>query len=216
MKNLFKISFALICIAFIRLILAFSINQIIITNYNKQIYNNSLVKALYVLNFNEPYVAYYNHGNILYKTGDYNEAINKYNTALKRFPSKKRICDIRVNLSLSILATIDNNSKNSLDLLKEAKDNLYKNDCVDKDYKESKNMKAEKLEKQIKEIIKSTNKNKNKDDKKDNDKKDDDNPYSHIEREIIEREKAANKSRQQELNQYQNMNDFEYYPGKRW
>lgn len=214
MKKLFKIIFSLICIIFIKLVLTFSINEVIIKNYNKQIYNDSLVKTLYVLNFNEPYIPYYNHGNILYKTGDYEEAINKYNTALEKFPSQKRVCDIRINLSLSILATIDIDSKDTLGLLEEAKGNLYQDSCVDPNYKNSKSKEAEELEKQIKKLVKEVNK---KETTNENDNKDDNGgQYSHIEKEIIEREKAANENRQQELNEYENMTDFEYYSGKRW
>lgn len=214
MKKLFKIIFCLICIIFIKLVLTFIINGIIIKDYNNQVYDDSLIKTLYVLNFNESYIPYYNHGNILYKTGDYEEAINKYNTALEKFPSKKRVCDIRINLSLSILATIDINSKDALILLEEAKENLYQDNCVDPNYKNSKSKTAEELEKQIKKMVKEVNKIDTT--KESNNKDDNDDQYSHIEKEIIEKEKSANENRQQELNEYENMTDFEYYSGKRW
>ena len=62
MKKILKIIFIILLIILIKLILSFSINEIIILNYNNKVYNKTLIKILYILNFNQPYIAYYNEG----------------------------------------------------------------------------------------------------------------------------------------------------------
>ena len=90
MKKILKITLIKLLLILIKLILSFSINEIIIRNYNNSIYNSTLIKSLYILNITEPYIAYYNEGNILYKKENYKEALNKYNKALKKIHQRKK------------------------------------------------------------------------------------------------------------------------------
>ena len=93
MRKLLKILVIILLIFLTRIFLSFIINEIIIYNYNHNKYNKYLIKSLYILNINEPYIAYYNHGNILFKRKDYKNAITKYEKALKSNPNRNRICD---------------------------------------------------------------------------------------------------------------------------
>ena len=72
MKKLLKILLIPLFIILMRLVLSFVINEIIIYNYQRNRYNETLIKTLYLLNINQPYIVYYNEGNILYKNEEYN------------------------------------------------------------------------------------------------------------------------------------------------
>ena len=61
---------------------------------------------LYVANWIEPYKLPFNHGNTLFKQGDYQAAEGRYRQALERVPEKQE-CSVRINLALSIEAQAD-------------------------------------------------------------------------------------------------------------
>ena len=91
------------------------INNIIKEDYKKQVYDSKLIKSLYIFNFNQSYIAYYNEGNILYNLEEYGKAKEKYEQALSKRPAKGKVCLIRVNLSLAIIKAIDTNQVNKED-----------------------------------------------------------------------------------------------------
>ena len=68
MKNGIKVLLFITCILFLKFFSTFFINQIIIKDYYQQKYDTSLVESLYIANISEPYINYYNHGNLLYQT----------------------------------------------------------------------------------------------------------------------------------------------------
>ena len=177
----------------------------------------SLIKTLYILNINQPYIVYYNEGNILFKNEEYSKAINKYEKALDKHPNKKRTCDIRINMSLAKIKNITTNDKKEMyDLLEDAKINLYNNGCANKDDDNGYSQEAEKLEKEIQELQ----------DKIENDNNNDNNQTNRNEpnREIdpsleerirqLQRESAS--SRSSDLRYYENINDYTFYSGRRW
>lgn len=61
---------------------------------------------LYVANWIEPYKLPFNHGNALFKQGDYQAAEGRYREALERVPEQQE-CSVRINLALSIEAQAD-------------------------------------------------------------------------------------------------------------
>ena len=63
-------------------------NAVILQNYNKGKYTVS-VEPLKVFNWNQPYIAYYNKGNIEYRKESYWDAIEEYNKALEKRPPKE-------------------------------------------------------------------------------------------------------------------------------
>lgn len=103
MKKIIKTILIILIIILTKLIFSYTVNEILIWNYKNKNYNSILIKTLYILNFNQPYIKYYNDGNILYKKEKYNEAIRKYNQAINKKPPKNKICDIRINLSLAMI-----------------------------------------------------------------------------------------------------------------
>ncbi len=223
MKKTLKVVFIICLVVLIKLVLSFSINEIVIANYNKNVYNSSLIKSLYLFNFNEPYIVYYNEGNILYRTGKYSDAKEKYEKALKKRPSKKNVCDIRINLSLSIIKQIDStDSKKAYEQLEEAKNNLYKDNCASASHDNGSSKDAEELEEQIEELQKelgdSSEGEEQDDQNKDNEDEENEgkDELQNLEEQLKEIEKEANADRQSDLDSYEAMKDTTFYSGKTW
>lgn len=81
-------------------------NEIIIYRYKQADYFVSTA-PLMVFNWNEPYVAYYNQGNIYYQKESYLDAIDAYERALAQNPPEEKECAIRINMALAMLATME-------------------------------------------------------------------------------------------------------------
>lgn len=218
MKKIIRIIFIILIVILVKLFYSYSINEKIIDNYDKKDYSETLIYSLYFLNFNEPYIVYYNHGNLLYQQGNYEDAILKYQKALDKKPSKKRVCDVRVNLALSMAATINVKDKdNALEKLKEAKEVLYEDDCAHEEDRQGKSAEAESLEEELKKKEKELNKEE-KEDKDDSDdqqeEEDNSNNEKNIEEKIKEGQKQAAESRKEETDFSENRTIN--YEGKTW
>lgn len=218
MKKSLKILLIFLCIILFKFITTYTINEIIIFNYNHNIFNSLLVKSLYIFNFNQSYIAYYNDGNILYQNQKYDIAIKKYQKALEKKPPQNKVCDVRINLSLSIIKQIDTSDyKTAFDQLEEAKSNLYNNNCASQIDNSGYSKDAEQLEEEIKTLQNQLNNSSN-DSQPDND--DDNNKEeeidSNIEEQLKEIEKNSNASRQSDIQDYENLGDYSYYSGKKW
>lgn len=220
MKKVLLIITILLSIIFLKLGTTYLFNEIIIKDYENNKYDNNLINTLYLLNFNEPYIAYYNHGNLLYRLEEYEEAINKYEKALTKHPNEDRICDIRINLSLSYLQTIDeNDSEKSLSILKEAKEILYEDDCASIDDDNGKSSKAEDLEEEIKKLEEQLKGNEEPSDPNDpNNEKPKEEPSvpKNVEEQLKEQQKQNHQSREEDMDYYNEINNSSYYNGKYW
>lgn len=220
MKKVLNIILIIFIIIFVKLFFSFSINEIIIWNYNNNIYNTTFVKTLYIFNFNQPYIAYYNEGNILYKTEKYEEAIKKYNKSLEKNPPQNKVCDIRINLSLSMIKLVDSSDYNTaFEQLEEAKNNLYNNNCASSVDDSGYSKDAEKLENEINKLQDQLNNSSNStqsDSQDEDENQEDEEDYSDIEEELNEIEKKSNSSRNSDMTNYENLDDYSFYSGKRW
>lgn len=213
MKRFKKITTIIVFILIIKLSSIFIINTIIKKNYQNNIYNDTLIKTLYPLNIYEPYIVFYNDGNLSFQKKNYEEAIKKYTQALEKKPPEKKVCDIRVNLSLALLKTI--NPENKAEILKKAKENLYKNFCASSTDDSGKSKKAEQLEEEIKELentnFKEETNNKNKEENKEKNEIE-----KNIEEKLRESKKNASKNREENTKYYESLENYEYYSGKKW
>jgi tetratricopeptide (TPR) repeat protein len=222
MKKILKLIFVILGIIFVKLVFTFTINEIIIWNFNNNIYNTHLIKIFYPFNFNQSYIVFYNNGNLLYKKGKYTEAIEKYKKSIDKNPPQSRICDVRINLSLSMIKEIDDtfDYKAAYDQLEDAKNNLYNNNCANAIDNSGYSQDAEKLEEEIKklqdQLNNSTNNNKKQDNREQENNKEEQEDYSDIEEELKEIEKQSNANRQSDMTTYENIGDYSYYSGKRW
>lgn len=220
MKKVFKVLIVIFSIILLKLIFTFTINEIVKFNFNHNRYNSKLVKLLYVLNINESYIAYYNDGNISYKKGDYDSAITSYEEALERKPPRKRVCDVRINMSLAIIYNINTNDKKYINSeLEEAKKVLYKDGCANIDDDNGYSEDAEKLEEEIKKLQEQLNNSSNSsdDDQNQDDNTNDDNTKTkEIEEKLKQIQKDANRSRKDDMNDTEYIGNYKYYSGKRW
>ena len=219
MKKLLKILTIIFLVLFIKFSFTYTINEIIIYNYKNNNYNTKIIKLLYLFNFYQKYIVYYNEGNILYKTNNYEDAIKKYEIALNKKPPENKICDIRINLSLSIIKNINGDNKTEiLDNLNKAKNNLYENNCANPIDDSGKSKDEEQLEEEIKQleeqIKNNTNSNSSNNEPEESSPNNED--YTEIEEQLKENEQKSNANRQDELNIYENMGKNDYYTGKRW
>ena len=203
MRKLLYILFCLIFIIFLRLFLSYFLNEFIIYNYNKGIYNDYLIKFLYVLNFNQSYVVYYNNGNIMYKKEKYDDALYYYQKAISKNPPNDKICDIRVNMSLTIIKNIKSNDLDYIySQLEDARSNLYLNNCVSKDSDKVTSKSAKKLDNEIIKVMESI--------------KNSSSNYSYIKNELKNIESNAYSYREKEMSGYENIDNYSYYSGKNW
>ncbi len=224
-KDIFKV---IIIITLIILSFKVILNKLIIKNYNNNQFNYTLSSILYLLNIQEPYIAYYNNGNIYLKNEEYDKAINNYKIALKKKPTRKRVCDIRINLSIATINRISPSTKEEIyRQLEEAKQYLYKNDCAHPFDNLGYSKTAEELEEEInilqselEDYNSSTNNKDDKDDKDNEQKNEQDKNKSEeekIKEEIKKSEKEAKTNREEDLNYYDQMNsNQDYYSGKKW
>ena len=138
------------------------INEIFISNYEKEVYKTGAEKGLTEFNFPEGYVPYYNLGNAYYKQEEYDKAISYYKKALTENPPHKgeRECDIRVNLALAMIQKIDwTNMETDKDVqriirqLKAARNVLTEEGFANPDDPNGHNEEAEQLKKDIDDMI---------------------------------------------------------------
>lgn len=221
MKNALKVVLVIILLLLFKFLITITVNEAIIRNYKKDIYKTNLVEILYTFNFNQPYIAYYNHGNLLYRKGNYEDAIERYDAALKKQPPKNKVCDIRINKSLAMIYNIKvTDAELIYEELEKAKNNLYQNNCATPDDSPSLSEQAEKLASEIQELQDQLKENSggssNSDPNEGEEDGDDTDGTETIEEELKENERNANENRQNDLTNYENLGDYEYYHGKRW
>jgi len=225
MKKVIIFIYVFVLVVFIEILITYAINEIYISKYDKGNYDKGLVKSLFVLNYNERYIPYYNYGNYLYKTGDYKNAVLEYEKALEKNVSNKRVCFVRINLSLALTNTVseDMSTDKKLEIYEKARKVLYEDNCAQEGEEQGgKNEDAEQLEEEIQEKEKETKEdgsNQGGQDKEDDSdsEKDEKEKEQKKSDELEERNKDANKNRQEGLEEYKDQdNRGNYYSGKKW
>ena len=228
MKKVLIFLYVFVLIVFAELLITFVINEVYISKYEKGNYDKGLVKSLFVLNYNERYIPYYNYGNYLYKTGDYKNAASEYEKALEKNVPEKRVCFVRINLSLALSNTIseDMTDEEKLAIYEKAREVLYEDDCAEAGSGQGgESEEAEQLENEIQEkedeLKEEGSGDKDKDDDGDGSSKDEKEKEKEEEQkksdELEERNKDAGKNRQEELDKYKDRDDRgDYYNGKKW
>lgn len=89
----------MIILTILLICLTFLLARILINIIAIKTENIDLLKKLQFLNINEPYIVYYNVGNMLYNNKEYEEAITNYEKALNNNPKSRHICKIKTNIA---------------------------------------------------------------------------------------------------------------------
>lgn len=207
----------LFSLLFLRFFSVYFLNEKMIAEYEKGNDSSFYIDLLYVLNFQQSYIDYYNHGNIYYQKEEYEKAIDRYGIALTKNPSKKRVCDIRINLSLATLQLAD--VKEDMSYLKKAREILYQDDCAHEEDENGSSKEAEKLEQEIKELESQVG-TENPENPDPNGKPEEEDPEVPNEKSIEEQLKEEiiqnNQARNENIQTWENLNNYEYYSGKSW
>ena len=168
MKKIIVLILIVLGILILKLTSNYFVNEMLIKEYKNGTYDTKLGETLFFININERYISFYNNGNIQYKLGHYDKATEYYQKALQGHIPSKRICDVRVNLSLSLIKMA---TEDTIDeLANEALNNLYEDECAIKgiENRDGKSEAAEDLEEEIlKQGGSETSNNDNQDDNND-------------------------------------------------
>lgn len=117
--------------------------------------NENLLKTA---NYVESYIVYYNNANIAYQNKQFDEAIENYDMALTYDVPEKKRCNIYINKSLTVIATLPDdyeeyeNIDDSIEILEDARDVLFEDGCASKKGK-GHSKEAEKLRQEIDDEI---------------------------------------------------------------
>ena len=98
---------------------------------------DGFTETRFFINILEPYIADYNQGAARLRMGQYEKAEESFTNSLQKSPAKERLCQIYVNLSLSIEFQADtllqkSNFNKALELYGRAESVLYNNNCAKK------------------------------------------------------------------------------------
>ena len=226
MKKTIIYIYVILIVLLLFFLFRYIVNERFISLYEDGKYDEKDILVLSFLNINESYIYHYNLGNLYYKNGEYNKAIEEYEKALELKPSEEKECDIRVNLALAKLQEIeddydlsDSKIEETLDILDDARDILLENDCATND-NDGHDDDAQNLKNDIDDFEDSLRRKqeetkKGDSDKDENDKKDEDDSKG---REKIKEDKdGAYENRIEGLELTNSLlNEYEYYNGKTW
>lgn len=229
MKRVLTSIWIVLIIFFVCLLVNYVANEMMISDYEKGEYNEN---SLSVLGFTEPYISHYNKGNVLYQSGNYEEAIKEYEEALKLNPPHDRECLIRINIALAMTMPIDveeiseSNIDDVITTLEEAKNVLIEHGCANRDDDNGHNMEAQTLKNDIDkflEELKNSSGSGNEDpsggDDGDDDGEDGDDEVEEKEKkkeQLQELQKQGIIDRNSELENIDNLFEFEFYSGPTW
>ncbi|MBR6172280.1 MAG: tetratricopeptide repeat protein [Eubacterium sp.] len=156
------------------------INQKFISAYESGNYETEKELSLTNINLVEPYLPYYNLGNVAYQEEDYTRAIAYYKQALDQDPPKYKECPIRINLALSLIKRIDFNDlstekklNNAIQTLRTARTILTAHECAGPVEDDGHSPEAEQLKHDIDEMLKKLQEPQDQQDQQENNDQDD-------------------------------------------
>lgn len=208
---------------------AYVYNEVAIGKYNDDDFSADL-GILFIGNWFQSDIVYYNEGNIHYQNAEYKEAIDDYKKALEENPTEERECDIRINLALAMIKTLGDDYANpekveeSIKTLKEARNILLEKGCAT----EGGNGHSEEAQQLKEEIDKMLNELGSEPDEPEDDgdtgetppegEEDDDSREENIKQQLQEQQNDSYRERYENLDWYNSIDDsFDYYyDGKIW
>ncbi len=215
----------LLAIILLKFSITFALNKNFINNYNNKKYNEEDLAISEFLNIEQPYIVHYNKGNILYKNGKYNEAIEEYNKSLNLYPPEKKECKIRINIALSKIAMLEKDDeehkKKNIETLKSARYTLCEKGCANENDNNGHSKDAEKLKQDIdKKLNELENTNNTPSNQNEPENKPENKQEETKEEQLKKLQQEALKNRQQELENNERLWNYDpsyiLYDGKRW
>lgn len=147
----YSVSLALLLLVALFFLSTWIYNLVYLVSYSGKNYpiSDGFTETRFIINILEPYIADYNQGTARLKMGKYEEAEKSFTESLKKSPAEDKLCQIYVNLSLSIELQADkllqsSNFNKSMELYGRAQTILLNNNCAKKGAESSgKDSKAE-------------------------------------------------------------------------
>lgn len=227
MKKLFTTIWIFLIACLLCLVVNNSANEVLIKDYKKGIYTEN---KLSFLGFLEPYISYYNEGNIQYQKKEYDAAIKSYQNALEHHPGHDRECMIRINLALAMVTPLDPDEMTDSDIadaikvLEEARQVLYAHGCATENGN-GHNKDAQTLKEDIdrfEEELKQKQEYQSENDMESNESEPEENQEQNvkneqdIQKQLEEIQKQSNEERNAELSETENIGNFDFYDGQTW
>ena len=228
MKKVLVVIWAVLVIFFICLTVNHVSNEKMINNYENQVYEENKIT---LFGFFEPYIKYYNQGDILYQQGQYKQAEEQFRKALDNGIKGERDCKARINIALSMIADtdMDNITEDNVDdvisILEDARNVLTEKGCAHESDNAGHNSDAQQLKNDIDKFIEQLRNQENGGGGKDSDSDDPQNPEKDPTENFKEKEKKikeligeGQKERNRSLVDPEEFNNiFEnYYDGPTW
>ena len=213
-KTIIASVYVLVLLVSFKLAFTYLYNESIIDDYEENDYSSDVDPLLFA-NWIQPYLAHYNMGNIHYQNKDYQSAIEEYNQALEEIPSKEQECSVRINLALAMIATLgedydsEENVEASIEKLTEARNVLLQDGCATENG-DGHSETAEKLKKEIDDLLDELKKNQTSQPNNSNDPQDNpDDPQNgdDYEQDIKQKLQQQQNQSYQERNEMLNMYD---------
>ncbi|MBQ6815417.1 MAG: tetratricopeptide repeat protein [Lachnospiraceae bacterium] len=213
-KTIIASVYVLVLLVSFKLAFTYLYNESIIDDYEENDYSSDVDPLLFA-NWIQPYLAHYNMGNIHYQNKDYQSAIEEYNQALEENPSKEQECSVRINLALAMIATLgedydsEENVEASIEKLTEARNVLLQDGCATENG-DGHSETAEKLKKEIDDLLDELKKNQTSQPNNSNDPQDNpDDPQNgdDYEQDIKQKLQQQQNQSYQERNEMLNMYD---------
>ena len=156
-KSITIAAYTIVLLLLFKFAFTYGYNEWVISKYEDGDYSENF-SLLEVFNFTEPYIVYYNNGNVMYQKMDYEAAIEYYEQALDENPPEGKECPIRINLALAKLKLLGDDYltpekiEDTIDLLEECLDILSEEDCANED-DDGHDNRAQRLYNEIKEML---------------------------------------------------------------
>lgn len=156
-KRIIIASYVLIGLVLFKFAFSYGYNEWVNGKYEEGDYTENY-NLLEVANINEPYIVYYNNGNVMYQRQDYELAIEYFEKALTKNPPEEKECLVRINLVLSKLALLGEDAfspekiEDTIELLEECLNILSEKGCAT-DEGDGHNNRAQRLYDEIKEML---------------------------------------------------------------
>ena len=156
-KTIIIIAYVVLGLLLFKFAFTYGYNEWVISKYEEEDYSENFA-LLEVMNVSEPYIVYYNNGNVMYQRMDYDAALEYYEKALENNPPEGKECPIRINLVLTKLEFLGEdfrapeNLEDSIKLIEDCLDILSEEDCANDDG-DGHNNRAQRLYDELKELL---------------------------------------------------------------